>query len=87
MKSIEYSYFDRKETDKITDFQNTSKILLFHTLGVFKTSRSAKTSIEAKFGSYIRLDLEHQVYDLLDIEGEPCNTGEINIRKMHLKCK
>ena len=120
MKSIEYSYFDRKKTDKITDFQNTSKIwnviddrtygrcvqttptiemiqfgirrlelrfhtsliLLFHTLGVFKTSRSAKTSIEAKFGSYIRLDLEHQVYDLLDIEGEPCNTGEINIRKI-----
>ena len=26
MRSIEYSYFDRKETDKITDFQNISKI-------------------------------------------------------------
>ena len=117
MKSIEYSYFDKEKSDKITNFQNISKIwkfiddysygrcvqttptiemiqfgirrlelqfrtrvrLLFHTLGVFKTSRSAKTSIEPKFGSYIRLDLEHQVFDLLDIEGKPCNSGEINI--------
>ena len=117
IKSLKFSYFDKKETDEITDFQNTtskiwkviddhiygrciqatptiemiqfgirrlelkfntSVILLFHTIGDFKTGRSAKTKTEPEFGSYIRLDLEHEVFDLLDIEGKPCNSGEIN---------
>ena len=114
MKSLEFSYFDKEETDKITNFQNISKIwkvidddnygrciqttptmemvqfgirrlkfqfhtsviLLFHTIGDFKTGRSAKTFIQPEFGSDIRLDLEYQVFNLLDIEGKPCNSGE-----------
>ena len=48
--------------------------VLFHSLGDFKTSRSPVASIEPL--SYLRLDLEYQVFDLLDIEGKPCNSGE-----------
>ena len=61
---------------------NTRARIVFHTFGNFKTSRSAKTSIEPEFGSYSRIDLEHQVFDLLEIDGKPCNSGEIDITKI-----
>ena len=114
IKSIKFSYFDKKETDKITKFQNTSQIwnlidhdiygrcmqitptiemiqfgiqryelkfryrptVLFHSLGDFKTSRSPVTSVSPLSFSFSRIDLEYQVFDLLDIDGKPCNSGE-----------
>ena len=120
MKSIEFSYFDKEETDKITKFQNASQIwnlidenyygrciqinptvemiqfgirrlelkfrttprVLFHSFGDFKTSRSATASIEPAVLSYLRIDLVHEVFHLLDIEGKPCNSGERIIRKI-----
>ena len=50
--------------------------ILFHSLGDFKTSRSPAASIEPDFLSFFRLDMEYEVFDLLDIEGESCNLGE-----------
>ena len=62
-------------------FYSRSRVL-FHSFGDFKTSRSPAASIEPQPLSYSRLDLEYEVFDLLDIEGKPCNSGELIIRKI-----
>ena len=117
MKSIRFSYFGKKERDKISKFQNSSQILalvdnsvfgrciqitptiemirfgirylelkfhstvrpriLLYSLGDWKTSRSATACIEPSgVRSDLRVDLEHQVFNLLDIDGGLCNTGK-----------
>ena len=50
--------------------------VFFHSFGDFKTSRAPVVSIEPQLLSSLRLDLEYQVFNLLDIEGKPCNSGK-----------
>ena len=50
--------------------------VLFYSLGDFKTSRSSIASIEPESGSKTRIDLDFEVFNMLDIEGKPCNSGE-----------
>ena len=50
--------------------------VLLNSLGDFKTSRSVIASIEPKFGSKTRLDLDFEVFNMLDIEGKHCNSGK-----------
>ena len=56
--------------------------VFFHSFGDFKTSRAPVVSIEPQLLSSLRLDLEYQVFNLLDIEGKPCNSGKWIIRKI-----
>ena len=67
-------------------FYSRSRVL-FHSFGDFKTSRSPAASIEPQPLSYSRLDLEYEVFNLLDIEGKPCNSGEWMIRKIQENTK
>ena len=51
--------------------------ILLYSLGDWKTSRSATASIEPSgLRADLRVDLEHKVFNLLDIDGGLCNTGK-----------
>ena len=56
-------------------FRSRVKVM-FQTLGDFETSRLLSNSIEPDWGTLIRLDLDYEVFDLLDFGGQPCTPGK-----------
>ena len=59
-------------------FRSPVKVM-FQTLGDFETSRLLSNSNEPEWGSYIRIDIDYEVFDLLDFGGQPCTPGKIQL--------
>ena len=56
-------------------FRSPVKVM-FQTLGDFETSRLLSNSIELERGSHVRVDIDYEVFDLLDFGGQPCTLGK-----------